>query len=211
MMRDPMYGLSRFVRLDVKWARRHAGLSNKQEHDHYNPFFELLAVYEGPVYLQAGQEKLELQSGEVFLLMPWETHRKWKMIPDTAGFFWVQFTADPPLCPIEHGRILEDELKMKQLRQQDLRTAEEIDQELLWIPRRFQLGRRFELLHLMEKLLDTQNEPNGYFRYASASLLNQILGHIAEAYLRQSGLDKKIPDTYITYRNVVTYLDEYFR
>ncbi|WP_284645049.1 hypothetical protein [Paenibacillus silviterrae] len=55
-MTEQIFALSRLSRLDVKWAKPFRGsMVAFNEIEHYNPFFELLAVFEGPIYLQAGQ------------------------------------------------------------------------------------------------------------------------------------------------------------
>jgi AraC-like DNA-binding protein len=206
-----LFALSRLARLDVKWAKRYLGsLFAFNGNEHCNPFFELLIVFEGPVYLQVGLNKLELQSGEWYLLLPWETHTVWREIPANAGFFWSQFAADPSLLSVEDGGHLAEELKIRQLRQQDLRTSEFSTHDPLWIPRRHTLERRYEILSLFEQLLDYQSDPRGYFRFNSTLLLGQILSKLAEQFLEQSGSGGDIPSSFATYRTIVRYLDEFY-
>lgn len=206
-----LFALSRLARLDVKWAKRYAGgLFAFNGDEHFNPFFELLIVFEGPVYLQVKQRKLELKSGEWFLLLPWETHTLWREIPEHAGFFWAQFAADPGLRPAEQEGPLAEQPVTKQLRLQDLRTQEHAGHDPLWIPRRYTLERRYELFSLFEQLLDNQLDPRGYFRFNSTLLLGQIFGRLAEQFLKQSGSDGEVPASFTTYRTIVRYLDEFY-
>ncbi|MEF3306137.1 AraC family transcriptional regulator [Paenibacillus sp. GYB003] len=209
-MGEQLFALSRLARLDVKWAKQHLGIHSFHDWGHSNPYFELIAVIEGPVYLQVEQEKLELRSGECYLLLPWETHRSWKALPPSAGFFWVQFAADPPLRPLEHGGNLDGDLKIKQLQKQDLRTFSSVDHDPLWIPRRFTPLRRFELLGLFEKLLEGQTKPRGYFRFAATLLLGQMFANIAEELLERSSAAGAIPASFQTYRGIVNYLNEFY-
>ncbi|SFM15712.1 AraC-like ligand binding domain-containing protein [Paenibacillus sp. 1_12] len=206
-----LFALSRLARLDVKWAKRYLGsLFAFNHNEHCNPFFELLIVFEGPIYLQVGLNKLELLSGEWYLLQPWETHTMWREVPDSAGFFWAQFTADPSLRSVEDGGHLAEELKSGQLHRQDLRTSEFIAHDPLWIPRRHVLERRYEILSLFEQLLDYQNDPRGFFRFNSTLLLGQILSKLAGQFLEQSVTGRVIPASFATYRAIVRYLDEYY-
>ncbi|NQX59708.1 helix-turn-helix domain-containing protein [Paenibacillus qinlingensis] len=198
--------LSRLTRLDVKWV------SELQGNDGFglqksNPFFELIMVTEGPIYLQVGEEKLELQSGETFLLMPWEKHGSWKPIANQSGFYWVQFAADPGLRL--HKEELEEGVPFKLSANQDLRTstAESLTDFLL-LPRRSKPFNRYEILGIFEKIHQQFSAPKGYFRYRASLWLGHILELVAQDLVDQRQVKPEVSSTFLLYRRLVNILDE---
>ncbi|WP_187274267.1 AraC family transcriptional regulator [Paenibacillus sp. N3.4] len=200
--------LSRLTKLDVKW------ISELKGNEHFrgtksNPFFELIMVTEGPIYLQVGSERLELQSGECFLLMPWEQHGMWRSIAEQSGFYWVQFAADPGLS--WHSDVTDawNPIPSTTPAMQDLRISSPHDMiESLLLPRRFNPSLRYEILGLFEKLQHHFNVPKGYFRFRSSLLLGHILELIAQDLLEQKQLNTEPSSTFLLYRKLVNFLDE---
>jgi AraC-like DNA-binding protein len=204
-----LFKLSRLNQLDVKWTGLHGGNHPLADYEHTNPYFELMMVTEGPVYLQLDDKKLELASGDCFLLKPWERHTAWKLTHEQAGFFWVQFSAIPG---ISEG-LLEDMQaslfeSLFEISRQELRTDNPQEVEHLFLPRHVRPARRYELLNLFEKLHYEMEEPQGYFRYRCSLLLGQILQLLAEDMLKQSHGPAPVPAAYSIYRQLVNYLNE---
>lgn len=203
-----LFAMSRLSRLDVKWANRHNGKFIFNSWGHSNPYFELIMVTEGPVFLLIGSEKVELRSGECLLLQPWEEHREWKNMTEDAGFFWVQFSASPVMAYLGADKSLEGKFKEDHAQRQELRTVAEYDDDPLLIPRRFRPLRRYEILSLFEKLIHEKELPHGYFRYRSTILLMQIIQLIADDLLHRNHIDTALPGTFLIYRNIVNFLNE---
>lgn len=198
--------LSRLTRLDVKW------ISELQGNEHFglhksNPFFELIMVTEGPIYLQVGEEALELQSGETFLLMPWEKHGGWQPIAKQSGFYWVQFAAEPGL--ILHKEELEEGVPFTSAAHQDLRTSStESLTDFLLLPRRSKPFNRYEILGIFEKIQQQFSAPKGYFRYRASLWLGQVLELLAQDLLDQRHIKQEVSSTFLLYRRLVNELDE---
>lgn len=206
---EAWFKMSRLCQLDVKWTGFHQGNAPLASYEHSNPYYEILMVTEGPIYMQIEGANLELVSGECFLLTPWERHTAWKLTHEQAGFFWVQFFATPglELCKAEDLPSLEHESRLDRTRQ-ELRTGADAEVEQLLLPRRFQPGRRYELLNLLEKLHGEMEHPRGYFRYRSSLLLGQILHIAAEDMLNKEELNTMVPASFLAYRQLVNLLNE---
>ncbi|MDR6550316.1 AraC family transcriptional regulator [Paenibacillus qinlingensis] len=196
--------MSRLTKLDVKWAGEAVGNTHLQQKKS-NPFYELIIVTQGTVYLQVRDEPFTLVSGECLLLMPWEEHSSWKPISDQDGFYWVQFGAEPGLqlssAPL-HTAIVPTH--------QDLRTSplgSEVSEQLL-LPRRIQPRNRFEWLYVFDQLLHQMNTSDGYYRYRSSLLLGQLLVSIAEAWLLEREDSIQPLSTFQLYRRLVNLMDE---
>lgn len=227
---DEMLLLPRLTKLDVKWC------SELQGNEHMampksNPHFELLMVTEGPVYLQAGERQMELQSGECYLLLPWEQHRGYRPIAPNAGFYWVQFAADPPLqlqgsiSPGASHRAASmtaaaaatpakesAPASRPQSTAQQLRTVSERDETAdgLLLPRRFKPRNRYELLRLFELMNAQLADPRGYYRYRCSLLLGQMLELLASGLLERGQQRDDLSPTFLLYRRLVNQLDEDF-
>lgn len=202
------YLVSRLSRLDVKWANWHKGNTYLYNVQHANPFFELLMVTEGPIYMEINDRKLELKSGETLLLRPWELHQGWKPITEEAGFYWVQFSCDPEIHEFRNWTKIKEPINI--LQDNDLRTSSnsvaEVDSLLL--PYRFQPTNRYEILRLFERLTYEMNHPKGYFRFRSSNLLSQMIELIANDFLEYVKFDSSIPSSFKLYRNLILFLDE---
>lgn len=203
------FSMFRLARIDVKWAYSHKGNNYFLHHNHSNPYYELILVTEGPVYLQVEQEKMELSTGEFLLLRPWETHKGWKQMNPQCGFFWVQFSVEPEM-KLEKPVNNQLEVDFIHAKSNDLRITRDDLSESLYIPRRFYPLRRYELLSKIEKLIAQLQQPQGYFRYRATILLHQFIEHLAEDALNEYQVDSSIPSSFKTYRKLVTYLDEYY-
>lgn len=199
------FSMSRLSRLDVKWAGHHRGSENRFNSEHSNPNYEIIMVASGPIYMQVESRKMELQSGEILILKPWERHKEWKPMHNNANFLWVQFSCHPGLRELSSLQFNDNS---QHLQYQDLRTfnTDEVDQIIL--PQYYPSSRQFELLSLFEKLLRTLSQPKGYFRFRCTLLLAQILEMIAIQLLSDKQNPLHIPDSFIIYRKMVTLLDE---
>ncbi|BBH24950.1 putative HTH-type transcriptional regulator YisR [Paenibacillus baekrokdamisoli] len=198
------FAMSRLTRLDVKWARNHAGNNHLLNKEHSNPNYEIIMVAAGPIYLQVESRKMELKSGDFLILKPWERHQSWKTTHSDANFFWVQFTADPLLGE----KTLQFDDSEQHLQPQDLRTNNTNAVDQIILPQFCQNIKQFELLSLFEKLIQTLSHPKGYFRFRSSLLLSQILEMIANNLLSNKQHPLYIPDSFIIYRKLVELLDE---
>ncbi|NBC71252.1 AraC family ligand binding domain-containing protein [Paenibacillus sacheonensis] len=200
--------MPRLTKLDVKWS------SELQGNEHFaqlksNPHFELIMVTEGPVYLQAGGREIELQSGECYLLLPWEPYAGYRPIPASAGFYWVQFTADPPLRPQESSPGTALKPNRPQLTAQELRTAKDTGaaDDALLLPRRFKPRNRYELLRLFELMNAQLVEPRGYYRYRCLLLLGQMLELLASGLMERELPAGGLSPTFLPYRRIVNQLE----
>lgn len=204
-----LFKLSRLHQLDVKWTGLHRGNSPLADYEHTNPYFEIMMVTEGPVFLQLENSRLELQSGDCILLKPWELHTAWKRTHEQAGFFWIQFSSVPGLA---EGTLEEMNVPLLDIMlensKQELRTDAQREVEYLFLPRHCRPERRYELLNLFEKLHHETEHPQGYFRYRCTLLLGQILHLIAEDMLHLSHGQTQVPASFTIYRQLVNYLNE---
>ncbi|QTH41983.1 AraC family transcriptional regulator [Cohnella sp. LGH] len=198
--------LPRTSSLDVRWTGVFEARSGLVESSHHNPHYELIAVAEGPVYLQVGERQMVLKSGETLLLKPWEQHSSLKQT-ESGRFFWVQFSSDPPLHELGSSTNYSEDLNIVHALPNELRTSSRSDVDGLLIPRQFQLSNRYRLMTEFERLIEESNEPEGYYRYRMSLILAGMLGLIAEE-LRQSSNEFHIPVSFLTFRRIVNYLDE---
>lgn len=202
--------MSRLAWLDVKWTGLHKGSSKFHHWGHFNPNYEWIMVIDGPLFLQVEEERLVLQSGECMLLTPWQLHKGWGRSEESASFYWVQFAVNPAPVHRKVSGNLKQSLLTFQWRHQDLRTAEDFDDEPILIPRRYQPERRFEILTLLEKLVQEMKQPQGNFRFRATILLLQMIQAVADDLIRINQLDTPLPATLLTYRKLVNYLDEHY-
>jgi len=205
--------MSEMSQLNVKWANVHVGNNGLVDYVHCNPFYELIMVTEGPVYLRVEEENLTLQTGETYLLSPWQQHQGWKRPEETSSFFWVQFTASPPLREVDSWTEIISQHNAFHLSQNILRMAD--DQEktsaFMLLPQRFKPSWRFELFVAFEKLVQLFRNPEGYFRFRLALKLGELLETLACNVLEQLQLNRTFSDSFITYRQLVSYLNEHYR
>jgi len=208
------YALSRSAFLDVKWAQIHKINESFSVQQHYNPYFELIAVTEGPVYLQAGDEKVVLHTGDTFLLGPWEPHKGWKSEANAGEFYWVQFAASPALQPFDFAQ---DEGKGKSrglggpYGPSELRTGPSLQDETMIVPRHFCSSGRFQLLSQFEQLVKEMESAKGYYRYRVSLLLGSMLERLASDMLEHVRPEVSLPASYVTYRSTVSYIDNNYQ
>jgi AraC-like DNA-binding protein len=202
--------LSRLARLDVKWADHFTAGESFYRHAKSNPYYQLLIVTEGPVYLLVEEEKLTLDIGDCYILLPWQQHRGWKEASGHSSFFWVQFAADPPMAPDDEWINPSNDLKKIRKKPVDLRAFSEIDEDSLLIPRIFNPTRRYEIFSIFEKLLMITRNPEEYFRFHSTLLAGEMLRLIAGDFLSQSKTETSLPASFRTYRQIVKYWNEYY-
>lgn len=199
------FSMSRLSRLDVKWAGHHRGNENLFKSEHSNPNYEIIMVASGPIYLQVESRKMELQSGDILILKPWERHKEWKPTYSQANFLWIQFSCSPALRELSSLQFNDN---TQHLQHQDLRTFNTNDVDQIILPQYYRSSRQFELLSLFERLLQKLSKPEGYFRFRCTLLLAQILEMIAVQLLSDKQNPLHIPDSFIIYRKLVTTLDE---
>lgn len=203
------FSLSSLSRLDVRWANTHYGDRMFYESPHENPHYELLFVVDGPVYLQVEDRQLTLLAGEYIILEPWQRHWGWKEIGSQAGFFWVQFQAEPELAHVAEV----DEHVAEQLvlgAQSDLRGIASNETKLI-LPSRGKPECRFEIAMLTEKIIAEMKRPRGYFRIRTSASLWTVLERIADDWLQREELDPATPASFALYRQIVNILDETYR
>lgn len=203
--------ISRLSQLDVKWANVHIGNADWLEVLHSNPNYQLIMVNEGPVYLQVEGENHILKTGETFILKPWEQHKGWKALGDNAGFFWVQFTANPVLEMVNNWSDLTPKDKIFHHDHSILRTNNEVNNtDSLLIPHRFTPTRRYVLLRIFEELITIFNRPEGYYRFRLTLQLGTFLEELAHDLLEQRHLKEPRSTSFLVYRRLVNLLDEYY-
>ncbi|MBP1990691.1 AraC family transcriptional regulator [Paenibacillus eucommiae] len=199
------FAINGLSRLDVKWSRLYnvePGFLSPRA----NPNYELIMITDGPVFIQVGQEKYTLNSGECLLMLPWEEHFAWKS--GGGGFFWVQFSSDPPLEFIEAGNNLTSLLKICHTSSNFLRTSTQDQAGQLIIPRRFAPLRRFECLHTFEQMVAEFNKPKGYYHFRLNRYLAKLIEISAEDLLEKVMSDTNLPTSIITYQRLVETLNE---
>lgn len=203
------YSMSRLSTLDVKWADLLDTRSNKSFYRrHHNPYYELIVVAEGTVRLQAGESRLTLRMGDCCLLRPWEQHGGWQADGEGGSFFWTQFACAPGMNEFALDRA--SALNIVHAERTELRTVDIRHDDLLIIPRQYSSRSRYLLLDRFERLVETMNRPEAYFRYQATLLLAGMLHDIADGFLRQSDLDTAFPISYLTFRKLVELLNNGF-
>ena len=205
------YSMNRLSTIDVKWADLHSANNEFLNVVHSNPFYEILAVTQGPVFIQVQHEKLSLQAGEVLLLSPWEEHMGWKPVDESAGFFWVQFALQPSLGRPLTIQEFTTEMNMIHADQSDLRTEGLHSTETILIPRWGKLTHRYRVLSVFEEIRHQLLNPTGYYRLRTSLMLGQILEMIASDLLNHLELQRSFPKSFLIYRRVVNFLDENYK
>ncbi|MCU6709702.1 AraC family transcriptional regulator [Paenibacillus sp. J5C_2022] len=202
--------MAHLSRLDVKWANIHKGNSDFYRSTHSNPYYEILIVIEGPIYMQVGNERLVLKSGELFLLRPWEAHSGWRETSEESCFFWIQFQCDPKLEEFKEWTKAIGAIHFIHDAQSDLRTHfdENIDKVLL--PRRFRPQRRHLILSQFENIIHQFAHPTGYFRFRLSLLLGNLFETIADDLLEEDRHYRTVSASFFTYRNLISMLNENF-
>jgi len=198
------FSINTLSSLDVKWSRMYSVDPNFLQ-PRANPHYELIMVTDGPVYLQVGQEQYTLNSGECLLLLPWEEHFCWKLV--NGGFFWVQFTSDPPL-ELVTGDNLTLLLKNCHISPNFLRTSTNDQAGKLLLPRRFTPFRRYECLHTFEIMINEFNKPKGYYHFRLNRSLAKLIEILAEDLLEKFMPDTSLPASMVTYQRLVEILNE---
>jgi AraC-like DNA-binding protein len=176
------FTMSRLARLNVKWVNLHIGNKDLYMVNHSN--------------------------GETFMLNPWEQHSGWKESLDTASFFWVQFECDPPLTEFNEWTPSNKELNILHTPKNELRTIGSDDLDNIILQRSYKPELRYQVLSLFEKLLYEFNRPQGYYRFRLSLLLGSILETIANDLLEHNLKDIYAPTSFITYRKLISYLNE---
>lgn len=202
------YAISRLSKVDVKWADLFDTKHNTFCEQHHNPYYELIVIAEGTVYLQVNGVRMTLQAGESLLLMPWETHGGWSSEERQGQFFWVQFSSEPDLNEFCLDRAFK--LNIVHADRSELRTTEGHHEDLLIVPRHFRMTKQYKLLGQFEELVATMKQPRGYFRFHATLLLAEMLRLMASDFLEQSHLDTAFPTSYLTFRNLVNYLNNFY-
>jgi AraC-like DNA-binding protein len=204
-----LYSLSRLSVIDVKWT----GLLDTKENPsfyerHHNPYHELILAADGNVRLQTGNFRTTLQTGDSFLLKPWEQHEGWNSGEGGGKFYWVQFSCDPALNEFVLHRA--PELNIVHAERTELRTVEHAHEDLLLLPRQFHNRNKYAMLGLFEQLVETMGKSAGYFRYRATLLLAEMLRLLADDYLEQSRLNISSPASYLTFRKLADHLNNSF-
>lgn len=200
------FSLSSFSRLEVRWAGHLRGDRLIPKTIHCNPFYELIVVTDGPVFLQVDNEQLTLLTGECLLLSPWQEHQGWKNCEPESGFIWVQFTIEPSLIFHDQIEDLTRKIMFVHSEQNDLRTSSAQDTPI-FIPQRLKTARRYELMLLFEQLVAAIEEPRGYFRLRVNILFWSILEILAYELIQIHHLDPSISGSFKIYRNVINFLE----
>lgn len=203
-----LFSISSLARLDVKWTNIHQDDALFYQTPHANPYYQLILVVDGPVYLQVDEEKLTLQSGEYMLLTPWQQHMGWKEARESS-FFWVQFSSNPPVSRLEEDKSIVNGITLIGSGS-DLRSMNS-NEVWLVLPRRARPACRFELALAFERMIAVMRKPSGYFRVRLSLMIWTILELIANDYLESNHLDPSTPESFILYRKIVNILDERYQ
>ncbi|MFD0715010.1 AraC family transcriptional regulator [Paenibacillus sp. GCM10027626] len=205
------YSLSRLVQLDVKWADLFDANSSSFKSAHSNPYYQLIAVAEGPVRIEAGGERLTLKTGQTLLLQPWEQHSGWHHHELQGSFFWAQFSCEPSIAPFQIDPGQAPDIQQLHAEKTELRTSAPNHEDLIVIPRLFQSNNRYRILGLFEQLIQTARAAKGYYRFQETLLLSEIFRLIASDFLEQHHSDTALPLSYFTYRNLVNFLNNFYQ
>ncbi|GBF71893.1 AraC family transcriptional regulator [Paenibacillus sp. 598K] len=206
-----MLSISSLARLEVKWANVHRGNDGFYEKWHANPYYELIVVTDGPIYLQVEEERLTVHAGECLFLLPWQRHCGWKPIDEHSGFFWVQFAIDPEplLSHSKDGTIAKTAPPLPEFSSGELRTTA-ANGVPLWLAARMETSRRFEISLLLEQLVAELRRPQAYYQLRLAIKLWTVLELLASGLLQQHYVDPALPGSFVLYRRIVNILDEYY-
>ncbi|MCR8636842.1 AraC family transcriptional regulator [Paenibacillus radicis (ex Xue et al. 2023)] len=204
------YAASRLSVFDVKWAKQYYVNESFYTY-HYNPYYQLIMVSEGPVYLQVENEKFILEAGETFLLNPWERHMGWRKPEGASAFFWVQFSPDPPFKELDTSTKPISEYEILHAEKNELRTTTTSDADQLLIPRRFKPSQRFKILNHFEDLDKEMKHPVGYFRFRLTQHLCKILEIISTDLLEQNFQTITLPGSYHIYRQLLSFFHDFYQ
>jgi len=204
------YSMSRLVQLDVKWADQFKVSHQSFKSVHYNPYYQLIAVAEGTVKIETNGQRHTLTTGQTLLLKPWEQHTGWGH-EDTQGvFFWTQFSCTPEIGSFLTPEGKKPDVNMLHAEKTELRTSVSNHEDLLIIPRLFLPSHRYRVLSLFEELIQCSKSPKGYYRFQETLLLGEMLRLIASDFLEQSHSDTSFPTSYLTYRKLASYLNNFY-
>ncbi|MBP1988850.1 helix-turn-helix domain-containing protein [Paenibacillus eucommiae] len=208
------YTMTRSTFLDIKWANLHKVSAAFPQFQHYNPYYELIAVTEGPVYFQSENEKFVLHAGDTFLLKPWEQHKGWNSEHMTGEFYWVQFAASPGLEVFDFAQEPESEPPLQYgpavHGPAELRTGQD-HQDMLIVPRHFRSSNRFQLLGMFEQLVQELTHSKGYYRYRLSLLLGSMLELLSSDSLGHVRQDTSLPASYVIYRSIISMADNNYQ
>jgi AraC-like DNA-binding protein len=200
------YSLSRLSIMDVRWADLFHANQKTFKDNHQNPFYELILIAQGPVYLQAAnEERLTLQTGESLLLMPWEQHRGWRPDEHQGQFFWVQFSCEPGIQEFVANRA--PDLNIVHVQSSALRISQGQIEDPIIIPRRFLTSHRYKLLGIFEELVEILIKPIGHFRFHATLLLGEIIRLLAHDFLEHNQMHTVFPASYTTFRKLANHLN----
>jgi AraC-like DNA-binding protein len=205
------YLLPRLSVLDVKWANLYKTESASWLNQHSNPYYQLISVCTGPVYIQVEQEKFELETGDTLLLNPWEPHRGYKQ-EQRGEFYFVQFSADPlpARTDINVEKTFIHNMLLKPNEPSELRTSNIRASDTLLIPRHHRPSERYRILGLIETVIHEMKNPEGYYRYRMSLFLSQIIEWVSTDFLRRNRMKSEHPSSYKTYRDIVAYLNNFY-
>ncbi|MEK3912645.1 AraC family transcriptional regulator [Paenibacillus sp. FSL H7-0331] len=204
------YTLSRLSAIDVKWTNSFRVNELFNAH-HYNPYYQLIMVSEGPIYIQVEDEKFILEAGETFLLNPWERHWGWKIPEGPSTFYWVQFSSTSPLTELNTQTKPISDYKILHAEKNELRTVENKDSDQLLIPRRFKPNPRYKLLGIFEELVNELKKPIGYFKFRMTTHFCKILEIISTDLLEQHFKDLTLPTSYHIYRQLLNFIHDFYQ
>lgn len=205
-----LYPMNRLSSFEVKWCGRHQSNEELINVVHSNPYYEVIAVTQGPVFLQVRSERLTLATGEILLLSPWEEHMGWERMDSGAGFFWIQFAVDPsPGEAITFDEFTRN-LNIIHAERSHLRTDVSAAADKVLIPRRTRVAHTYHLFSLFERLISEIERPVGYYRMRASLLLGTIVEAIATDLLESFDLHPSLPVSFLVYRRLINYLDEYY-
>ncbi len=195
---------------DVKWTNVQKSNSTFIQKQHTNPNYQLIAVTEGPLFLQIEQEKLTLQSGDIVILFPWELHKGWKPEAKAGEFFWVQFQSSKPMVKITEQQLKED-LDKNIVELNLLRTERASQSDFLILPyRTIHITQKYKLLRVFEELMTEFHQMNTHYLYRCSLLLGSMLEMTATELLNQKPSLQPASQSHRIFRKTISLLHNFF-
>ena len=201
------FSLSKHFSFEVKWVGCHVFREDFENVSHSNPYYSLLVVSQGPVFLQVNTQKLVLKTGEVLLLNPWTNHSGWREMLEGTDLAWMQFFVNPSLQIVNENEASKLVLSYLHNEKSDLRTYSD-DHGFMLLPDRMALKRAHHILSMYEQMVYILENPKGYYRMNLNIILSQMLLSVAEELLVTMNIEQSLSPSVQTYRRLTNFLEE---
>ena len=201
------FSLPKHFSLEVKWVGCHVFREDFENVTHSNPYYSLLVVSQGPIFLQVNTQKLVLKTGEMLLLNPWTNHSGWREMLEGTDLAWMQFAVNPRLQMVNDHEALKLAFSYLHDEKSDLRTYSD-DHGFMLLPDRMTLKRAHHTLSMFEQMVYILENPKAYYRMNLNIILSQMLLSVAEELLVTLNIEQSLSPSVQTYRRLANFLEE---